>query len=133
MTNLLPDTASPRACELLNGLSDGDAPPRSFTEAGDYIHGFILGNRDAPLAQGLTCAVLVIRATEGRLEGEPLEEGQRVTIRCAARQLRDMTEKFAPAENDEIAILLHAAKPKGRKPFSYTVVKATPEKLETAW
>jgi hypothetical protein len=125
VTNLLPDTASERAQELLNGQSFGVASEYVYSEAGDYLVGVVLARRERSINKDTKIAVLIVRAAEGQSEGEALEAGQRVTVRCAPRQLRDMIAQFDPQPGDEVAILLHApTTARGQKPFSYSVTKA---------
>jgi hypothetical protein len=137
LTDLLTHIESEHFRTLLNGQSEGVAYERKLTQAGDFYGGEVIERREAPHPQkkGTTYAVLVIRIAEGRSEGESLEAGLRVLVRCSTAGLSKMVERFDPQVGDEIAVLLHEqSRPKAPLPYSYNVVKsALAVKEEEGW
>jgi hypothetical protein len=133
LTELLAHIKDERFKTLLNGSSEGVAYERPLTQPGDYYGGVVIERRDAPHPQkkGTTYALLTLRLAAGQSDGEPLEEGLRVIVKCSTAGLQKMVRRFDPQPGDTVAILLHRqSKPKAPLPYSYNVISAVPTSAE---
>ena len=131
--NLLPDTASQRAKEMLNGRAFGIAEPLDFKNPGDYVVGAVLARRELKLhygRKGESGTALTLRVEEGASGGKPLAAGTRVVVTCERRHLLDMVARFDPQENDVVAILHHGRAANRQVAFTYSVEKTKTASLQ---
>jgi hypothetical protein len=131
--NLLPNTATARAKEMLNGRAFGIAEPLVFEQPGDYVIGSVIGRRGIKLNHGKTGTLLTLRVEEGASGAKPLAAGSRVVLTCGKQQLLEMVERFDPVEGDVVACMFHGRTASRVVGYTYSVEKADSAQQERDW